>query len=126
MKVQEGFIYLDECNRKDGVSFSVALDTINKNIIYSNDCINFLEDIKSIVSRVNVSRLVDLSIFECKGNFENCICRGILGLKVVGCILDTIYYEVPSTLSEDILSEVYNYSKVEEMVVSSLGVCVCL
>lgn len=120
MRVQEGFIYLDECYGKDRISFSFALDTINRNIVYSGECIHFLEDIKNVVSESNAKGLVALNIFECKGNFENFICRGILGLKVIGCIMDTIYYKVPITLSEEIVSEVYSYIRVEEIIKSSL------
>lgn len=116
MRVQEGFIYLDECYNKGKVSFSFALDVVNRNIVYSKECTHFLEDVKSVVTKSNTGRLVALNIFECKGNFERFICKGILGLDIVGCIMDNIYYKVPSTLSEKVFFEVYDYTRVEGIV----------
>lgn len=116
MRVQEGFIFLDEYYKEGRITFSFALDMVNRNIVYSKECMHFLEDVKSIVTVGNTEGLVALNIFECKGNFERFICRGILGLDIVGCIMDNIYYKVPSTLSEKVFFEVYDYTRVEEIV----------
>ena len=70
MRIQEGFIFLDEYYKEGGIAFSFALDVVNRNIVYSKECTHFLEDVKSVVTKSNTGSLVALNIFECKGNFE--------------------------------------------------------
>lgn len=115
MRVEENFIYLDEYCRGNDIGYSFALDIANKSVIYSKECLDFLENIKDSLE-FNTYRLVGLNIFNCKGNFESIICRNIFGLEVVGCIQDVVFYKIPITLSEEIFSRVYNFNYMDRVI----------
>lgn len=120
MELVRDVIYLDSYRYgREGKAFignTFIIDLNKKGVVFSDECLSFLDNVKNCIVCGNDNNLVTLSVYRSKAVFENVICRGILDLEYRGCIMDTVCYEVPSNLKESDFNEIYNFLKVRCLV----------
>lgn len=114
MKIVEDVLYFDEMMNSSGgvMKYSFYLDLKNKKVVFSNECSNFLNNLKEYVLNKGRERLVTLSVYNVKSDFERIICLDMLDLGYNGCMMDTACYQIPKSLTIESINDIFNYDKV--------------
>lgn len=121
MRIVDNVMFFDDYNSgKNGkacIGFSFALDLEKEMVLYSEECNPIVEKIANIIkSKSEKDRLISFSVYKSKQDFENIICREILGLNCRGYVMDTVCYEVPISLSEDDFLKISCFENVKYLV----------
>lgn len=114
MKIVDDVLYFDDMTNSSGrvLKYSFYLDLKNKKVVFSNECSNFLNNLKEYVLNKGGERLVTLSVYNVKSDFERIICLDMLDLGYNGCMMDTACYQIPESLTIESIDDIFNYDKV--------------
>lgn len=101
------------CLRFEG--FSLRLDTTEKRVDYSFDCLEFIDELKNIVKKDSKNRSIIFSPIS-NEEFETVICKGMLHLEYSESDKS---YTVPDSLSLKDIDLLFSYKDVLSIILNN-------